>query len=261
MAAFVIGIINCALFLGTSVAVPNNDVDIKQPIMSEVEFEAYKQQHPTEFSGLYQGDIDISNFGSFRNLQQGARKWPNNTVYFETEFFDLSERVEIYKTMDELTDATSGCIKFKIKSSNTKNFLSIGPHTRCFSSVGMVGGRQLVGLSFACVKQRYTIMHELLHALGFIHEQSRPDREQFVKVFWENVKPEERHNFEIVQADTLGTPYTYGSLMHYGVFAFSKNRISTIVPRQKDVEIGRNKLHPIDVERIKRLYGCMPKCQ
>jgi hypothetical protein len=30
-------------------------------------------------------------------------------------------------------------------------------------------------------------MHEILHALGLFHEQSRNDRDRFVKVVWENV--------------------------------------------------------------------------
>ena len=35
-----------------------------------------------------------------------------------------------------------------------------------------------------------------MHALGIWHEQMRPDRDQYVKILFENVKPEHKHNFD-----------------------------------------------------------------
>ena len=34
----------------------------------------------------------------------------------------------------------------------------------------------------------YVVTHEILHALGFHHEQQRPDRDDFIRVIWSNIK-------------------------------------------------------------------------
>jgi len=53
--------------------------------------------------------------------------------------------------------------------------------------VGRIGGKQQLSLGNGCVYTG-TIMHEFLHAIGFYHEQSRPDRDQFVRIVTENIQ-------------------------------------------------------------------------
>ena len=49
----------------------------------------------------------------------------------------------------------------------------------------MSGGQKL-SLGRGC-NSSATAMHELLHALGFWHEQARADRNLYVEVMWENI--------------------------------------------------------------------------
>lgn len=58
---------------------------------------------------------------------------------------------------------------------------------RCSSNVGRRGGEQPIHLGYYC-KRIGTVMHEMMHALGIIHEQSRSDRDKFIKVKFENIK-------------------------------------------------------------------------
>ena len=55
-------------------------------------------------------------------------------------------------------------------------------------------GVQLVSLGAGCV-QHGVVLHELLHTLGLWHEQSRLDRDQYVRILWENIRAGKEDNF------------------------------------------------------------------
>ena len=72
-----------------------------------------------------------------------------------------------------------------------------------------------------------TPVHELFHTLGFVHEHTRPDRDDFISINMDNIKPGEEKNFEKRpegtsdffekgSVDSKNTPYDVLSLLHYG---------------------------------------------
>ena len=77
------------------------------------------------------------------------------------------------------------CITFRLKIESTVNFVSIHPGPRCESEYGMRGGEQRMLLNAKCFAKEHGLLilvHELLHTLGFVHEQNRPDRDHFINV-------------------------------------------------------------------------------
>ena len=53
--------------------------------------------------------------------------------------------------------------------------------------MGRQGGKQDISIGNGC-ERKGTILHEIMHSIGFIHEQSRPDRDKYVKVLMDNIK-------------------------------------------------------------------------
>ena len=86
------------------------------------------------------------------------------------------------------------------------------------SSVGMVGGGQ--NLNMVSWSSKFVIVHELGHALGFWHEQSRLDRDTYVQIHWDRITDGHAHNFNMEVSGSHG-PYDFDSLMHYSQCAFS----------------------------------------
>ena len=142
---------------------------------------------------------------------------------------------------------------------NNKGFeSSIGKQTT-LSRKQVLSLRRTAGLT------RGTILHELGHAIGLLHEQSRPDRDRYITIHPENMIPGAERYFERKWfIDYQGEVYDYASVMHYTTTEFSKNRRRTITVTnrthyqlQHSPMLGHaENLSPIDVRQINKYYGC-----
>ena len=106
------------------------------------------------------------------------------------------------------------------------NYIYVQADSVNTSSVGMQGGKQTVKI--VSWGSHFTIVHELGHALGYWHEQSRADRDSYVTINWGRICQDCcsgdpcDHNFEIRPAGSAEYgPYDFDSVMHYGQCDFS----------------------------------------
>ncbi|XP_071315086.1 high choriolytic enzyme 1-like [Trachinotus anak] len=149
------------------------------------------------------------------------------------------------------------CIRF-VKRSSQRDYLNIQSLNGCYSYIGRRSYGQDLSLQRSGCVYHDTVQHEVLHALGFHHEQKRSDRDQYIRIVLENVIPGKEHNFDKVNTLNQGTTYDYDSVMHYSKYAFSKNNRPTLVAiPDPSVQFGvATEMSQKDILRLNRLYNC-----
>ena len=194
--------------------------------------------------------------------------WLNRQVHYA---FDSSVssglRANIRTAMNTIERQT--CLRF-LHRFNERNYIWFTSYTNdgCSSYVGQQGGSQEITLGPGC-NNISIIIHEIGHALGLWHEQSRPDRDGYVQIITGNIQSGRRSQFNrrnSYEAENQGTAYDYGSVMHYDSDAFSSNGFDTIeiinifeYNRQGRPALGassKTELSSADATQLNRMYNC-----
>lgn len=248
------------------------DIDSKEIWVEENVLDSILEVNKGSTKDLLEGDIFFKDDDPHKELhymhgkqKRNARRDRNYLWHNKIVPYEIIPDLEFHRPLIEealKTISNQSCITFK-NHTTEKDWIKFVKRDGCWSSVGRtywISGSQEVSLAAGCHKKGI-IVHEVLHALGFWHEQSRPDRNKYVEIFWENIIPGnennfERHSHKVIDIQRIN--YDYSSIMHYGRRAFSKNGENTIVPiRNINATIGRrDALSPKDVLELNLLYDC-----
>ncbi|KJH43151.1 astacin [Dictyocaulus viviparus] len=211
----------------------------------------------------------------YRKRAATARKervWPDGVIpYVIAANFSGEHKNLFQRAMRHWENYT--CVSFVPRLNHHKHYIMFTiDKCGCCSYVGRRDdGPQAISIGKNCDKFGI-VVHELGHVVGFWHEHTRPDRDNYVDIFYKSIQPGELiiifsrqdYNFEKSkpeEVDSLGEPYDFNSIMHYARDTFSRGPFhDTILPKPESgflSEIGqRVHLSEGDIRQAKKLYKC-----
>ncbi|XP_050704661.1 protein SpAN-like [Eriocheir sinensis] len=234
----------------------------------------FMETNPSVVNGhqVFEGDMVLteSQWRAVRErkaLADLSARWPEQggfpTVPYYLDTTDSATVAAINAAIAHWEQNT--CIRFQLTSNLVQPHVRFFEGSGCWSYVGMLGQNgQDISIGSGC-KELGIVAHEIGHAIGFVHEQSRPDRDDYVVINDGNIQTGKENNFNkhsTSVVNTYGIPYDYSSDMHYGSTGFTNNgktTIATLYPLAQELIGQRTGLSHRDILLANTMYGCINK--
>ena len=180
--------------------------------------------------------------------------WKDGIVYYQIDPY-LTRQYRVIDAIEHWEENSN--VKF-VEKQHSDGHIYFTTGKGCSSYVGKLGRKQPIQVGYTC--STGNTIHEIGHALGLFHEQSRSDRDKYVQIHEENIKSGYKHNFKTYvqrgnDGQELSTGLDFNSIMMYSPYSFSSNGQPTITKLDGSLfEYNRTKLSTKDIEGINKLY-------
>ncbi|CEG06135.1 Astacin-like metalloendopeptidase [Strongyloides ratti] len=191
-------------------------------------------------------------------------KWTSPIFYYVNYRLNFNTVKKALNLLEEYT-----CLKF----SNPKNLFQIPtgirflPSNKCSASLGKIvdKGWLMIYVGKEC-ENTLGIIRLIIRSLGIIYEHCRMDRNFFIKVYEKNIAQSSKEDFQIFKETYIKQiflPYEYGSLMHFGMYTGSKNKMITLTP--KDIHykhtVGQQDFLTFNNVKALNMHYCSKICK
>ena len=162
-------------------------------------------------------------------------RWPKGVIpyFYDTNTLPSSLQQTIEEAVAHWNQATDRIFLRKTTGSEPY-WVEFVSSSGCASNVGKVvqSGPQQILLGTGCAFDQ--VVHEIGHAVGCFHEQTRNDRDKFLSIQTQNAIDGTASNFQLPlrgEAQDVG-PFDFASVMLYASDAFTKNGLPTMVVKE-----------------------------
>lgn len=212
-----------------------------------------------------------SDFAVFSGSAQSGKLWDQYAdggrikIFYEfDESFQQESMMRARQAFRLFSENT--CIDFLERKIEEIPFVRVVWETACRSKIGYkpssVWNGQKVSVGDSCGPVG-VFVHEFMHLLGFHHEQTRPDRDAYVRIFEENINGKKGRNqyrkMSRNEIQAVYTQYDLKSTLHYGSDDYATKDGPAMLSRKGEFIKNNDAPTQLDWDELNMLYDCLER--